>query len=159
MIKTRLLTAAALGIGLLALPTIGDAQSFQGDKPIMWGADNVTRTTTSLSLQGRAELTQGDNRIRADRVEGAISSGTLNRVEATGNVYFVTPAQTIRGDRAVYTPANDTIILTGDVILTQGENVMTGGRLVYNTRTEAAQMEGGSGGRVQGVFHPQTGGN
>lgn len=159
MIKTRLLTAAALGIGLLALPTIGDAQSFQGNQPIMWGADQVARTTTSLSLRGRAELTQGDNRIRADRVEGAISDGTLSRVEATGNVYFVTPEQTIRGDRAVYTPADDTIVLTGDVILTQGDNVMTGGRLVYNTRTEAAQMEGGAGGRVQGVFTPQSGGN
>lgn len=160
MIKTRLLTAAAIGIGLMALPTVGDAQSFQGDQPIMWGADHVDRTTASLSLRGRAELTQGTNRIRADRVEGAVTDGALSRVEATGNVYFVTPEQTIRGDRAVYTPANDTIILTGDVILTQGDNVMTGGRLVYNTRTEAAQMEGGgSGGRVQGVFHPQTRGN
>lgn len=159
MIKTRLLTAAAIGIGLMALPTVGDAQSFQGDQPLFWGADHVARTTTSLSLQGRAELTQGTNRIRADRVEGAISNGVLSRVEATGSVYFVTPEQTIRGDRAVYTPANDTIILTGDVILTQGDNVMTGGRLVYNTRTEAAQMEGGSGGRVQGVFTPQRNGN
>ena len=78
-------------------------------------------------------------------------------LEASGNVYFVTPEQTIRGDRAVYTPANDTIVLTGDVILTQGQNVMTGGRLTYTTRTEAAQMDGA--GRVQGVFYPSSSGN
>ncbi|GAA0650570.1 LptA/OstA family protein [Brevundimonas lenta] len=154
----RTLAAASLGLALLAAPTIGDAQSFQGGQPIMWGADEVSRTPTSLSLRGRAELTQGDSRIRADRVEGTINNGDLSRVEATGNVYFVTPEQTIRGDRAVYTPANDTIVLTGDVILTQGENVMTGGRLTYNTRTEAAQMEGGSGSRVQGVFVPERSG-
>lgn len=157
MIKTRLLTAAALGIGLMALPTVGDAQSFQGNQPIMWGADESAYTPTGLSLRGRAELIQGENRIRADRVEGAITNGALSRVEASGSVYFVTPQQTIRGDRAVYTPNNDTIVLTGDVILTQGENVITGARLVYNTRTETAQMEGGSGGRVQGVFTPQRG--
>lgn len=157
MTMKRILTAAAIALGLSALPTIGGAQSFQGGQPIMWGADEVSRTPELLSLRGRAELTQGDNRIRADRVEGTISNGDLSRVEASGNVYFVTPEQTIRGDRAVYTPANDTIVLTGDVILTQGQNVMTGGRLTYNTRTEAAQMDGV--GRVQGVFYPERSGN
>ena len=159
MSMTRFLTAAAIALGLAALPTIGDAQSFQGGQPIMWGADEVSRTPTVLSLRGRAELIQGDNRIRADRVEAAVTDGDLTRVEAAGNVYFVTTEQTIRGDRAVYTPATDTIILTGDVILTQGQNVMTGARLTYNTRTEAALMDGGSGGRVQGVFHPERSGN
>jgi lipopolysaccharide export system protein LptA len=159
MSMTRTLTTAAIALALAALPTVGGTQSFQGGQPIMWGADEVSRTPTALSLRGRAELTQGDNRIRADRVEGTIAGGVLSRVEATGNVYFVTPDQTIRGDRAVYTPANDTIVLSGDVILTQGENVMTGGRLTYNTRTEAAEMDGaGDGGRVQGVFYPERSG-
>ncbi len=160
MSMSRILKTAAVALALAALPTVGGAQSFQGGQPIMWGADQVSRTPTALSLRGRAELTQGDSRIRADRVEGVINNGTLNRVEATGNVYFVTPDQTIRGDSAVYTPANDTIVLTGDVILTQGENVMTGGRLTYNTRTEAAEMDGAGSGRVQGVFYPErSGGN
>ena len=160
MSMTRTLMTAAIALALAALPTMGDAQSFQGGQPIMWGADEVSRTPTTLSLRGRAELTQGDSRIRANRVEGTIADGTLTRVEATGDVYFVTPEQTIRGDRAVYTPANDTIVLTGDVILTQGENVMTGGRLTYNTRTEAAEMDGGGqNGRVQGVFYPERSGD
>ena len=160
MSMTRPLKTALIALALAALPTMGDAQSFQGGQPIMWGADEVSRTPTALSLRGRAELTQGDNRIRADRVEGVVTGGVLSRVEATGNVYFVTPDQTIRGDRATYTPANDTIVLSGDVILTQGENVMTGARLTYNTRTEAAEMDGGGqNGRVQGVFYPESSGN
>ena len=160
MSMTRPLKTALIALALAAFPTIGDAQSFQGGQPIMWGADEVSRTPTALSLRGRAELTQGDNRIRADRVEGVVTDGVLSRVEATGNVYFVTPDQTIRGDRATYTPANDTIVLSGDVILTQGGNVMTGARLTYNTRTEAAEMDGGGqNGRVQGVFYPESSGN
>ena len=157
MSMTRTLTTAAIALALAALPSVGGAQSFQGGQPIMWGADEGSVTPTAISLRGRAELTQGDSRIRADRIEGSISNGDLTRVEATGGVYFVTPEQTIRGDRAVYTPANDTIVLTGDVILTQGENVMTGASLTYNTRTESAQMDGGSNGRVQGVFYPESG--
>lgn len=157
MSMSRLLTAAAMALGLAALPTIGDAQSFQGGQPIMWGADEGVRTPTSLSLRGRAELTQGDSRIRADRVEAALSGGDLTRVEATGSVYFVTPEQTIRGDRAVYTPANDTIVLTGDVILTQGENVLTGSRLTVQVSSGRATMDGAptsAGSRVRGVFYP-----
>ena len=115
MSMTRTLMMAVIALALAALPTMGDAQSFQGGQPIMWGADEVSRTPTTLSLRGRAELTQGDSRIRANRVEGTIADGTLTRVEATGDVYFVTPEQTIRGDRAVYTPANDTIVLSGVV--------------------------------------------
>ena len=65
----------------------------------------------------------------------------------------------MRGDRAVYTPDTGEVVVTGDVILTQGQNVLTGGRLVYNVNTEAARMEGAprgaAGRRVQGVFYPE----
>jgi lipopolysaccharide export system protein LptA len=89
----------------------------------------------------------------------ASSSG---RIEAIGNVYFVTPDQTIRGDRAVYTPGDNLVVMTGDVIVTQGQNVMTGGRLTYNTETQAVTMAGGAGsngGRIRGVFYPERSGN
>lgn len=111
----------------------------------------------TLTLVGNAELLQGQNRLRADRVAGLNQTGD-SRLEAAGNVYFVTPEQTIRGDRAVYTTGNDTIVVTGDVILTQGQNVLTGSRLTYNTRTGSARVEGAptaAGNRVQGVFYPE----
>ena len=162
MINTRLLTAAALGLGLLALPTVGDAQSTGGqatgarsNAPVSYGADSGEYTATGLSLRGRAEIIQGDNRIRANRIDGVLSGGNLVSVDASGEVYFVTPNQTIRGDRASYTLSTEIVVVTGDVILTQGENVLTGSRLTYNVQTGAARIEGGSGGRVRGVFHPQ----
>ena len=106
--------------------------------------------------RGRAEIVQGGNRIRANAIEATRSSSGVSRIEATGDVYFVTPDQSMRGERAVYTPGNDEIVVTGDVVLTQGRNVLTGNRIVYNTRTETARIEGGGGnGRVQGVFYPE----
>ena len=162
MSMTRPLTAAAVVLlAALAVPTLGDAQTARGssaDAPIAWSGDTVEYAGETLTLRGRAELIQGTNRFRADQISGLNQTGD-SRMEASGNVYFVTPDQTIRGDRATYTTGNDTIVVTGDVILTQGQNVATGSRLTYNTRTESARLEGGSNGRVQGVFYPSSAGN
>ena len=157
---SRISSVAAVALALALIPAAGEAQSpvNSSDAPISFGADSGEYVGNTVTLRGRAELIQGQNRLRADSVSGLSQTGE-SRIQASGNVYFVTPEQTIRGDRAVYTPANDTIVLTGDVILTQGENVMTGGRLTYNTRTEAAEMDGGGrNGRVQGVFYPERSG-
>lgn len=141
-------------MGAFALPQPSSAQALDRDKPIAFGANELTRTETRVLMRGAAEFTQGETRLRANAAEAYVLNGTLTRVEASGDVFFVTVDQTVRADRATYTPESDLIILTGDVILVQGENVLTGGRLTYNTRTEAARMEGGADGRVRGVFYP-----
>lgn len=156
--------AAALAVTVLAAPAVGGAQDARraaADSPVLWGAETVTYRTDGVTLEGNAEATQGDNRLRAGRLNLVTSGdGALTRIEASGDIYYVTPTETMRGDRAVYTPADDTVVITGDVILTQGENVMTGARLTYNVRSGTARMEGGGqAGRVQGVFYPNRGGN
>ena len=160
MTTTRVLTIAAATLALVALPTMGDAQTrpSSSDAPISFGADAGEYVGNTVTLRGRAELIQGDNRLRADTVSGLNQTGE-SRIEASGNVYFVTPEQTIRGDRAVYTTADDMIVVTGDVILTQGQNVLTGSRLTYNVRTETARIEAGGQGRIRGVFYPSSSGN
>ena len=154
--------AALAALTLLALPAVGDAQSARGtsSQPIAFGADSGEQSAERISLRGRAEVTQGQNRLRADAITlYRNASGDPDRVEATGTVYFVTPTQSMRGDRAVYTMSNGELVVTGNVILNQGRNVLTGGRLVYNVNTDAANMSGaprgGTGGnRIQGVFYP-----
>jgi lipopolysaccharide export system protein LptA len=161
MTKTKItwIAGAVAAAGLALATQAVHAQVAQGagrgnaaDAPVSYGADHLSRTPTGMTMEGRAELTQGDNRMRADTVTAAVTNNQLTRIEATGNVYYVTPNETIRADHAVYTTSNDTVVLTGDVILTQGKSVMTGTRLTYNVRTESAEM---GGGRVQGVFYPQ----
>ena len=167
MSMTRTLGMAAVALTVLAMPVTGGAQTAPpavraAGGAVSFGADGGEYTATGIALRGRAEVVQGPNRLRADSIDGTIVNGDLSRVEASGNVYFVTTDQTIRGDRAVYSFANDEVVVTGDVILTQGQNVLTGGRLVYNTLTESARMEGGAGsngGRIRGVFYPERSGN
>jgi lipopolysaccharide export system protein LptA len=161
MTKTSLLTAAAIALALAAAPGGSDAQSrgSSANAPIAYGANTLEYGAGgTLTLSGQVELVQGQNRFRADRMSG-LNLNSDSRIEASGNVYFVTPTQTIRGDRAIYNTADATIVVTGDVILTQGENVMTGSRLTYNVRTESARVDGGESGRVRGVFYPDSTGD
>lgn len=162
--KSKLTIAAAALMTALALPAASGAQNAAQNaaasradasrQPVQYGADSGEYTPEGFSLRGRAEVTQGSNRLRASNIRGFTSGGDLNRIEASGDVYFVTPDQSMKGDRAVYTLNDGNVVVTGDVILTQGKSVLTGNRLVYNVRTETARIEGG-GGRVQGVFYPQ----
>ena len=160
--------ALAIGGGDLAL-----AQIARGGGPIAIGADRleVIDAEGVAIWSGRAEAIQGDSRLRADVIRtysarrqgaggGTSMGGDMERMVASGNVYFVTPTQVIRGDDATYTSSSDTIVVTGDVILTQDENVLTGSRLTVQVGSGRAVLDGASteaGRRVRGVFYPDEG--
>lgn len=164
--------AALTGALLLAAAPVG-AQIAPGGGPMAYGADSQEYLDAQrvLHLRGRAELIQAANRLRADNISvhfseragggtGTFGSGTgdAERINADGNVYFVTPTEVVRGDNAVYTFADDTIVVTGDVIVTQGENVMTGSRLTVQVAAGRSTMDGqpsANGRRVRGVFYPE----
>ncbi|HEV7157596.1 MAG TPA: LptA/OstA family protein [Caulobacteraceae bacterium] len=119
--------------------------------------------------RGAAEALQGDTRLRADTItvhqaikggkDGA-SCGATQEIVAEGDVYYVTPTQNARGDRAVYSAATDQIVMTGDVIVVQGKDVARGDRLVIKVSTKRFTMESNARGaraphRVRGVFYPE----
>jgi len=134
--------------------------------------DNATCVST---WSGAAEVLQGTARLRAATIKayfkkkpaaagaqasstsdssalgmpgGAQSNcGATERVEADGDVFYVTPEQVARGDHAVYSADGGQIVMTGDVIVVQGKNVIHGDRLVIQTATHQAQMESTAKGR------------
>jgi lipopolysaccharide export system protein LptA len=77
MSTIRTLKIAATALALLALPTMGDAQTRpnSSDQPISFGADAGEYVGNTVTLRGRAELIQGDNRLRADTVSGLNQTG------------------------------------------------------------------------------------
>ena len=118
-----------------------EAQIAAGGGPVDVTADTVevNNADRAAIYRGHVEVLQDGNRMRADTLSVffAASNGGANdgpagafsdidRMEAVGNVYFVTPKQTARGDRAVYNVSSDTIVITGNVVIMQGENVMKG---------------------------------
>ncbi len=137
------------------------------DAPVDITADALEVVNTQcLSIwSGSAEALQDRTRLRADVLKtyskkgparpsaanagpGGGSCGALTRMEANGNVYYVTPQQRVRGDAAVYDVDADTIVITGDVVAVNGQNVLRGERLTINATTGDAQMQSNTKGRA-----------
>jgi lipopolysaccharide export system protein LptA len=77
----------------------------------------------------------------------------FSKVEAIGSVKVRSGPQVVTGDRGVFDPKANTIVVTGKVVLTQGANVINGTRLVVDMTTGKATVDQ-SGGRIKGVFTP-----
>lgn len=134
--------------------------------PIDITADSggVVNSDCASTWSGSVEAMQGRTRLRATMVQiysvkKADGCGALERLDAQGQVYFVTPERTVRADNALYQFSAQTITLTGNVVVVQGKSVLRGDRMVINTRTGEAQMSStaqgrNAVGRVRGVFYP-----
>jgi lipopolysaccharide export system protein LptA len=162
-IKVIAICAAALGLGSSAT----FAQVSQQGGPVQWSADQVhsDQNTNTFYLDGRVEIIQDQARLRADHAKmvQATQGGEVTNIEANGNIYYITKdAQgqdtIVRGDNAVYTKSDDTLIMTGDVVMQQGQNVMTGARLTSQVSKGISTLDPASGqagkGRVKGVIYP-----
>lgn len=125
--------------------------------------------------RGSAEALQDTSRLRANvltahmaqkptKAAGGGNSnpgsncGAMQRMEATGAVYYVTPTQRVHGDAAAWDADTNVLTITGDVVAVQGQNVLRGSKMVYNTQTGQGNMVGGKGAkgaRPRGVFYPK----
>ena len=159
--------------GLMLVPVGGRAQVDTKSKAPIDVTANEAEVIQSKCLaiwRGAAEAVQGQARLRADTItvysipkgvdaNGQASCGGADRIVADGHVYYVTPQQNARGDHAVYSQSDDQIVITGDVIVVQGNDVARGDRLTLKVSTRDAKMESnltgpGKTGRVRGVFYP-----
>lgn len=139
-------------------PIAISADRFVAEKDPAAGADGAITGTYS----GNVIVTQGDIRMRANRVRINVISGKPNKIYADGNVVVNSASGTATGDAGVYDVAPRLITLTGHVVLTKEKNVMRGAQLTVNLVTGVANLGGGGGvtgthgggGRVQGLFTP-----
>jgi lipopolysaccharide export system protein LptA len=88
-----------------------------------------------------------------------VTCGGIDRIEADGDVSYMTPTQAVRADSAVYAADADQIVLQGHVVVGQGKNVVEGDRLVIQISAHHALIESatpgaaGDSSRVHGVFN------
>jgi lipopolysaccharide export system protein LptA len=164
MISTKAIKVFAVCAAACALASSATlAQVAQQGGPVQWSADQVhsDQNTNTFYLDGRVEIIQDQARLRADHAKMVQSGqgGEVTNIEANGNIYYVTKdAQgqdtIVKGDNAVYTKSDDTLIMTGNVIMQQGQNVMTGSRLTSQVSKGISTLDPGGQGRVKGVFFP-----
>ena len=84
-------------------------------------------------------------------------SQKIKKIEALGGVIVNSKEQKATGNRADFMMQENIVILTGNVVVSQGQNVMRGDKLIVELNTNKAHMEAGTKdkpGRVQGLFLP-----
>ena len=151
-----ILSCLVLVLGAMT-PTVAAAQfSADSTADTLLYADDTVSVDGVITMTGQADIRQGDVRLLADKVQiytagngngGAISTDRIDRVVATGNFYYITPEQEVRGEKGVYTAVNDSFVVTGDVVLLQDDSVVSGSRLDYNLTTREAKVSGTCSGR------------
>lgn len=147
----RALALIALSV---ALPAAAWAQIGSQGGPMDITAEHleVYDSERRAVFSGDVDAAQGDANLRSDRLEvffaarSGTTSGTgaswgeVDRVIATGDVFYVTPDEVARGNRAVYELTTDTIIMTGGVTLTRGRDVITGSCIIVDLDTRNSQI-------------------
>ena len=147
---------------LAAAPAWAQNVTFGGMKadtslPVEVAADNlaVNQTDGSATFTGNVVIGQGEMRLAADAVTVEYAEGGQSRIQslhATGNVTLVSGEDAAEAAEATYDVASGNVVLTGDVVLTQGQNVLTGNHMTVNLESGTAQVEG----RVRSVLQPGT---
>jgi lipopolysaccharide export system protein LptA len=78
----------------------------------------------------------------------------IRRIEARGGVTVITKDQNVKGDTGIYDLESKTITLSGNVVVSQGQNVIHGEKVVVDTVTGNAKVESGSSNGGAGAGAP-----
>lgn len=167
MVWSRLAMAFSASVACAAfLAGTAQAQIGQSDAPI------VITSNQSEYLQnegrgvyvGNVVATQGDSKITTDKltficsksapaVGGEVQCDAIEVLIAEGKVFYIAPDVRIRGDRAQYDFPSDTITITGDVILSRGQDgVVRGTNVVYSIGEGRTVITAGKN-RVTSIFN------
>lgn len=161
-----------------AKPTQNEKQPAQ---PIAITADSliVEQQSSLARFKGNVEAKQGDVNLRSQEMivhyrmsggaaapaeKSADGKDAVSKIEVIGKVFLSTPQETAQGNQGVYDVDKRLVTLTGNVVLTRGQNVITGDDLVYNMATGVSEIKyvekpgQKTKKRVQGLFVPGKGG-
>ena len=145
---------------------LGDTKT--GDVKVVQG-DTVMRSKTLIvfyeqsAAGGQAPAANAKDNVK-DNAKGAPApaaapgpggSQQIKRLEAHGNVIVTQQDQTVTGETGIFDTRANTVTMKGNVILTQGKNVMKGATLTVDLTTGVSRLDNG-GGRVDMILFPGT---
>ncbi len=109
-------------------------------------ADNlsVDQDTGQAIFEGNVIIIQGELRLTASQVEViyGVETSEVSTLVATGGVTFVTPLEAAEAQQANYDVTTGLLILTEDVLLTQGASAISAETMTINVNDGTATMDG-----------------
>jgi lipopolysaccharide export system protein LptA len=141
--------------------------TFSGDVQVVQG-DTTMKCQKLVVFYGQevgiAQKEAGQGGAPAPDTKPALAgpkgAQNIRRIEARGGVTVITKDQNASGDLGVYDLIAKTITLTGNVVVSQGQNVIHGERVVVDTVSGNARVEsnnqggGGTPTRVRALIQP-----
>jgi len=115
------------------------------------GAGNVRLSSDTMEIRGEvAELKQyDDGRLSQAHVTG-------DPVQLTDAATDTSPAITAHAKKADYDAKTSIVELTGNAVLTRGNDKITGENIRYDVAQRRVQASGGGSGQVKIVIQPAT---
>ena len=172
----------AVGVSPSQAQQAGPLSNGDGKQPIEITSDTLTveQQKQLATFSGNVDAVQGDLKLRADRLlvhyarqGGALQDGTrqgsdgqsgasadpagqsIRKIEAFGSVVLTSPTENAQGRQGVYDVVGGTMQLTGDVILTRGDNVIRGDRLDMDLNSGVSKVSANQkSDRVRALFAP-----
>jgi lipopolysaccharide export system protein LptA len=132
--------------------------TFAGNVKVVQG--DTTMTSKSLVVfydqsAAPAPAAAGTKGAKSTPIQSATpgpgGSSSIRRLEARGSVVVVQKDQIVTGETAIFDTKSNQVTMQGGVVLTQGQNVLRGDRLVVDMTTGVSRVESDTG-RVQGLF-------
>ncbi len=136
--------------------------TFSGDVKVVQGDTTMKSKSLVVFYEGDVE---GDKAGAAAKppaktmqaaTPGPGGEQKIKRLEAHGNVVVIQKDQTATGELGIFDMKTNTVTMTNNVIMTQGQNVLRGEKLIVDLTTGVSRVESGKNGqgRVQGLFLP-----
>lgn len=129
---------------------------FDRGAPVEVSSDRleIDQATGRAVLTGNVVVAQGDMRLSAGQVvvDYAELDGQrrIERLNASGDVLIISGEDAAEGQEAVYTLDTSNVVMTGDVVVTQGGNTLAGDRLDIDLASGAGTVTG----RVRTTLQP-----
>lgn len=127
----------------------GDVQVFQGDTEM-----RCKSLVVFYEEGGGKDGKEGAHKNTLKAADpGPHGQQEISRIEAKGGVVVVQKDQHAQGDTAHFNMKENTVTLVGNVIVTRGQDVLRGQRLVVDLTSGVSKMDQG---RVEGLFQARS---
>lgn len=132
--------------------------TFSGDVHVKQG-DTAMRCKSLVVFYEQGDETGDKSKTLQAASPGPGGQQRIKRLEARGGVIVTQKDQTATGESGVFDMKSNTVTLLGKVVMTQGQNVLRGDRLMVDLTSGVSRVESGKNGqgRVQGLFLPNSG--
>jgi lipopolysaccharide export system protein LptA len=174
MVCVAALEARAQGSAVSGVPNAVQGFSQNRDKPIQIDAGSleVRDKDKAATFKGDVKVVQGDTTMHCkvlvvyyegsanpsappapappkptmtSATPGPTGSSSIRRLEAKGGVIVTQKDQTVTGETGVFDMKSNTVTMLDNVILTKGENVVRGDKLIVDMTTGVSRVESKNG--------------